>query len=288
MRILVLAKMLLLALCGFANQVFAEPREYAVDVQIAYTPFQEYFIEILRLSLDASKAPNETIQLRFATHQYTQARLISTVEKGQANDLIWLKTSLSREEKMRAIRVPLLKGLSGYRVLVIRKSDQEKFSHINAKAGLLALVSGQGTHWPDTDVLRENHYKVVEGISSPILYAMLRAKRFDFFPRGVAEVALDAGLINQYDLMIEPRFVLHYPSEFYFFVNKKNSELAERLEKGLNILIKNGTFEKIFFNNDRIKYGIDLIKQPQRKIIELSNPFMTQGTPVNHANYGIK
>lgn len=288
MTLVALGRVLVLMLSCFAVAVQAEPRRYFVDVQLPQNQQEDYYIRLLHLILNASKAPDEVIEFRFANNPLSQARWVAAVVQDKSNNVLWTMTSREREQSMRAIRVPLLKGLIGYRLLVIRKSDAAKFAKINTKEELLALSAGQGMHWPDTEVLRANQIKVTEAMAKENLYKMLVAKRFDFFPRGATEVKLETDLISSQNLMVEPHLILHYPAALYFFVNKENTELAQRLEKGWAIILKNGEFDKLFLSTERVQSALDFLKDPNRKIIEFENPFLPSDTPFNISKYWVK
>lgn len=288
MTLVGLGRILVFVLSCFAVAVQAEPRRYFVDVQLPQNLQEDYYIQLLRLILNASKAPDEVIEFRFANNPLSQARWIAAVVQDKDNNVLWTMTNLEREQSMRAIRVPLLKGLIGYRLLVIRKTDEAKFAKINSKQELLALSAGQGMHWPDTEILRINGFNVKEAMAKENLYKMLVAKRFDFFPRGATEVDLEADLIRSQNLMVEPRLILHYPAVLYFFVNKKNEELAQRLEKGFAIILKNGDFDKLFLSTARVKSALAILKEPNRKVIELENPLLPRDTPFDIPQYWVK
>lgn len=281
MTITAFGRILVFLFCCLSGLALAEPRRYVVDVQIVQQAQEQYYIDLLRLVLNASKAPDEEIEYRFAKNPLSQARWIAVVVQDQRNNVLWTMTDIDREKNMRAIRVPLLKNLIGYRLLVIRKADAAKFANITTKEELLAFTAGQGMHWPDTDILRANQFTVTEAMAKENLYKMLVAKRFDFFPRGVTEVHLETELINSQNLMVEPHLVLRYPAALYFFVNKNNAELAQRLEKGWAIILKNGEFDKLFLNSERIKAALAILKQPNRRIIELENPTLPSDTPLS-------
>lgn len=288
MGLVALGRILVFVLSCFAVAVQAESRPYVVDVQLPQNAQEDYYIQLLRLILNASKTPNEVIEFRFANNSLSQARWVAAVVQDKSNNVLWTMTNIEREQSMRAIRVPLLKGLIGYRLLVIRKSDAAKFAKINTAQELLALSAGQGMHWPDTEILRANQFKVSEAMAKENLYKMLVAKRFDFFPRGATEVGLEADLIRSQNLMVEPHLILHYPAALYFFVNKNNTGLAQRLEKGWAIILKNGEFDKLFLSTERVKSALDILKEPNRKVIELDNPFLPSDTPLNVSTYWVK
>ncbi|MDM8517311.1 hypothetical protein QUF76_14005, partial [Desulfobacterales bacterium HSG16] len=59
--------------------------------------------------------------------------------------------------------------------------------------------------------------------------------------------------------------------------NKKNLKLADRIERGLKIALKDGTFKKLF-----LKYHDPVIKQAKlngRNLFIIKNPTLPAGTP---------
>ena len=280
MRLPKIRHLLVACLCLLLSAM-AESRIYVVDVQLKPSAKDDYYyVDLLRMILNASKAPDEVIDIHFNGEKISQARWIAAIEKDEGNNVIWTMTSAEREKTMRPIRVPIYKGLMGYRALVISKTDEQKFARVKTKEDLVAFTAGQGLHWPDTAILRENQFRIMESVTKESLYKMSAAKRFDFFPRGVIEILTEDDYIRQQNLMVDPRLIIHYQTDMYFFVNKKNTELAERLERGWDIIIRNGEFDKFFYNTDRIIFALSFLKQPGHTIIELDNPFLPEDTPM--------
>lgn len=267
--------------------VSAEERLYRVDIPMVIPGDGDYFVRLLRLVLDASKAPDEKIELVFAPEVLTQARSIAEVQKGRQNSVFWTVTNKEREQSLQPIRVPLFKGLLGYRMLVIRMEDEQKFAQIHDLAALGKLSAGQGAQWPDTNILLANQLPVVRGVSRESLYKMLLGKRFDYFPRGITEIVAENDLIPDRGLMIEPHLILYYPSAMYFFVNKQNRELAGRLERGLAQVIENGEFDRLFYSLPRVQWAMQQLGQGQHLILELNNPDIPTATPLQDARYWI-
>jgi len=257
-----------------ANVAVAAPKPYVVNIQVARPVGADYFVDLLDLMLNASKESDEVIEFHFGDRQLSQARWLTAVAQDTGNNVLWVMTNKVREDGLRAIRAPLLRGLMGYRALVIRKGDEARFASIKTKQDLLDLKVGQGMHWPDTDILRANQLQTVEAIEKKNLYKMLAAKRFDYFPRSITELYLEEDFIRSANLVVEPHLLLHYQTELYFFVNKKNTELAGRLEKGWAIIQKNGEFEKFFLAAKRVRLALDILKH-EHTIIELQNPFLS-------------
>lgn len=71
------------------------------------------------------------------------------------------------QERNFMIGTPILSGLLGYRVLIVRKEDLPKFRAIAGEAQLKQLSAGQGRGWVDTEVLR--HPGVVLSFAGHVL-----------------------------------------------------------------------------------------------------------------------
>lgn len=84
-----------------------------------------------------------------------QAREVEELNDGKVS-VIWIATSIDFEEKLLPIRVPLYKGLLGYRIFIIRKGEQDRFDRVQSLDDLRAILLGQGRGWTDTAVLQAN------------------------------------------------------------------------------------------------------------------------------------
>ncbi|HWV13943.1 MAG TPA: hypothetical protein VN030_00840 [Cellvibrio sp.] len=261
-------------------------RHYVVDIQILDPERQgEYIPTLLKMILNASKAPNETIDFIYSDRRFSQARWFAEVERNNINSVIWTVTTKEREALLRPIRVPIFKGLLGHRIFVIRKEDQPLFSDITNIKDLSTLRAGQGIHWPDTDIMEANGLPVILGAGAENLYKMLKVKRFDYFPRGILELMPEDKHLKANEVVPEEDILLSYPSAMYFFVNKRNTELAERLEKGWEIIYKNGEFDRFFFSHPRVVEALAELKKHKRRIIRLENPYLPAETPLERTEY---
>ena len=238
-----------------------------------------YYIEVLRLALNKASATDGLPTLIMSDKTMYQKRAIEQLKQNRGIDVVWTMTSIKREADLQAIRIPLLKGLLGYRIFIIRKGEEAKFAAIQTLDDLKQLTAGQGRDWPDTKILEANGIKVVSGIKYSSLFAMLQYKRFDYFPRGVNEAWAEVKAHPDKDLVVEKNLLLQYPAPIYFFVNKQNQILADRLERGLRIAIKDGSFEKLFKNHPANKEIFELSNIDKRKIFRLQNPYLPQATP---------
>lgn len=264
----------------------AEPQRYVVDIQILAADRQsEYCPTLLKMILHASKAPDEVIEFNFSDRRFSQARWFAEVQRNATNSVIWTVTNKDREALLRPIRVPIYKGLLGNRVLVIRDGEQARFANIKTLSDLSTLIAGQGMHWPDTDIMQANGLPVITSNGTESLYPMLRVKRFDYFPRGIFELTSEVGAIQANNLVAEKEILLSYPLAMYFFVNKNNIELAERIEKGWAIILKNGAFDKFFFSQPKVVAALQDLKKHKRHVIHLQNPYLSTLTPTDRPEY---
>lgn len=239
-----------------------------------------YYIDMLRLALHKTSAINGAATLVMTNKTMRQNRTIEQLKLNKDIDVLWTMTSTKREAELQAIRIPLLKGLLGYRIFIIRKGEEARFSAIETLNDLKQLTAGQGRDWPDTKILRANGIKVIAGSSYQGLFGMLQHKRFDYFPRGVNEAWAEVKIHADKNLVVEKKLLLQYPAPIYFFVNKENKQLADRLERGLRIAIKDGSFAQLFKNHPANKEILQLTAIDKRRIFRLHNPFLPQATPL--------
>lgn len=282
---------ILFALCmGISSYVQAQPESDKVHIPVRVQATQleqptDYFTTLLAMALNASKADNEVIDIVFSERDYSQARWIHLVQNSSDNFVIWTMTDKEREQLLRPIRVPLFKGLFGYRVLLIRDNEQQRFDRIADVTGLAQLLAGQGTHWPDTPIMQHNGLRVTTAETTESLFRMINARRFDYFPRGISEAWFELAQRNEKNLVVEKNILLHYPAALYFFVNKNNEALAKRIERGLEMLIDNGQFDEFFYKHPRVSSGLERITN--RHVIHLENPFLPPETPLGNPRYWI-
>lgn len=237
----------------------------------------QFFAKLLELALQKTQATDGDFELKQSHDNYTSKRLLAELIRGDnAINIIWTSTSKMREELLLPIKISIVRGLNSYRVFLIRKEDQEKFHGIRNLKALGKLLAGQGAQWPDTAVMMSNNLPLVTAAQSDLLFDMLAGKRFDYFPRGLYEVWGEQELNADKGLIIEDSLMLHYPAPIYFFVNKKDTALANRIERGLRIAIQDGSFELLFFSVPGFKRGYEELQHSQRLTLQLNTDFPTQ------------
>ena len=238
-------------------------------------PKQSYFVDLLTLSLEASKEKFGDYQLQGVAIEMAQARSSIMLERNQYIDIVWRMTSKDLEQHLQAIYFPLLKGIMGYRIFIIRKNDQQFFNKKMSLHELKLITLGQGYNWPDTEILTDNGFNVVRGYDNYLL-KMLARKRFDFFPRAIHEPWLE--IKEHPEFTIEKNLMLQYPAPIFFFVNKSNKRLQQRLNYGLHQLLKTGEFDRFFVNHPITAGILDKANVSSRAIFTLNNPLLSEQT----------
>lgn len=228
----------------------------------------QYFYSLLDLVLAKTAATDGDYEIVLYPKIINYERYLQGVKIG-IMDVIWTNTDKSREIELLPVHIPILKELNSYRVFFIRKEEQEIFDQVKTLDDLRKLKCGQGSSWPDTTILRNNGFHVVTAIRQDSLQKMLESKRFDFYPRGLYEIWREQAANTDANIVIEKNIMIYYDSPIYFFVNKNNKKLAERIERGLNIAINDGSFDRLFFSVANFKRGYEEQTNGKRRLFKL-------------------
>jgi hypothetical protein len=237
----------------------------------------DYYIELLQKALART---GKHYIFEQATRGLSGSRQLYTVADGSV-DVGWSLSTDEKEKTLRPIRIPIDKGLIGWRLLLINKDDAKLFADIKSINDLRSIRLGQGQDWADTLILRANHFNV-EGVSTyDGMFKMLKQKRFRYFPRSIMEIWSEVDEHKDLNLAIEGTILIHYPAAFYYFVSTENLALARDIETGLEAMIRDGEFDKIFnkYHAQRIKNA----KLDQRRVYKLNNPYLPKATPLNRS-----
>ncbi len=237
-----------------------------------------YYGKTLSMALDKSvkeHGPYEIVPVDAHMRQKRQFVSLNT----NLIDVVWTGTSAEREKLAQPIRIPLLKGMLGHRVFVIRKTDLNKFRSLNSLQELAKLRAVQGLDWPDVDALKHAGLKVEDQISRNSLYKMVSNKIVDYHPRSTMEILDEFRGTNDPALAIEQKHLLVYPAAMYFFVRTEDTDLANRLTTGLRNAIADGSFDEHFLSFPSHREALKLFYDGKRVIHRLENPFMSPETP---------
>lgn len=242
---------------------------------------EAYVVDLLQLAID--HLPQQYL-LQASPTPMSQSRAQLNLENADPQlQVMWAMTTREREAKLLPIRIPIYKGLIGWRVNLLRATDAQRLSQVKNLNELKSILFGQRHDWPDTPLLRANGLQVVTSPSYESLFNMLAAKRFDAFPREVVTAWQEQAraVANGQALVVDAHVVLHYPTALYFFTSRQRPELAEDIRLGLEAAIADGSFAALFERH----HGATLrqARLAERRVIELHNPELPSATPFDRA-----
>lgn len=282
MKILCVLCSVLLCLLSYRNYAVELIKHNGIDQTLDEQ--KHYFPSILQLAIDKSVSKYGPAQLVTIELPMPQQRQFKSLDD-HIIDVMWTMTSNKLEKEALPVRIPLLKGLLGYRVLVIRKNQETQFSAITQLEQLKNLTAVQGFGWADVDILRSNGLKVEESSWYDSIYKSLNAGYYDYFPRSILEAQSELANYSFDNLKIAPQHLLIYPTAIYFFVSKQNSQLAERLHYGLTQAIVDGSFEQLFRRFPQHISALQELAKQNRVVLQLSNPTLPADTPLDNPTF---
>ncbi|WP_138514769.1 amino acid ABC transporter substrate-binding protein [Rhodoferax bucti] len=263
------------ALGGPMNYIYPPP-ESGADVRM------NFYWDVLQLALDETSAKWGPYTLQASPKVMTPGRAEVQLSAAQDITLMARTTSVEREKKLIPLRIPLDKGLTGYRLFLIKGNNQAALGSIRGLKELRQFSIGQAGNWVDGDILRHSELQVVPGPTYESLFSMLDAGRFDLFSRGVNEISaeLAANAHTYPSLTIEKKLLLYYPLPRYFFFSRtpEGEQLAARAEEGLRILMRNGKFQKRYAVFK--KSLLEDLQLSGRRILRIPNPLLPPETPL--------
>jgi hypothetical protein len=232
----------------------------------------QYIVDVLELVLQKTGVRYELVE---STDVLLQGKAFKLLSNNRTVNVVWAMTDDKREEDFLPIRIPLYKGLIGWRVLLV---NPEKLSQLESSK-LRDNYAVQGMDWPDLKILQANGFNVVSATNYDEAFTIMHRKQADMFPRSIIEVF---GELAQPELtkalVIEPNFVLQYPAATYFFVNQRDVILGRLLTTGLEMAVADGSFDKLF----NATY-LDMLHQlglNKRTLLTLKNPLLPIHTPL--------
>lgn len=264
----------------------------AMDVAILDAPVNEidkrndYTNILLTHILQRTQAKYGPFRVEYAPSYMYRDRLLTELKRGAVVNVTAKATRPDWEDsELLTLRIPVDKGITEYRISLIRADDQEKFSHITDVEDLKRLTLGVGHAWSTRQVFQALNFKYEAAADWEGLYKMLVAGRFDYFPRALSEVFVeyDDRKANFPDMAIEKSMMLYFPLPKYFFVSPQSPRLAERIEEGFKLMIKDGSFDRLF-----LKYHQPLIDRADfcsRRILRVNNPLLSDKTPLDKPEY---
>ncbi|MGB3724393.1 MAG: hypothetical protein WA981_01385 [Glaciecola sp.] len=233
----------------------------------------DYHLTLLKMAL--KEAANGRVIPKFNVYQnlMSQKRASAELLDGESIDVYWLGADASLDASLRAIQVPTTRGLIGYRQFIVNKASTKQFDKIQSIEDLQSLVACQGSHWPDTIIMREANLKVVTSPLYENLFKMLNAKRCDYFPRGLHDIKNELSSVSEQfpNLINYEPILMHYPFAVFFYTSKSNEALAQWIEQGMLSLAKQGKIESLMQRHPLTSHVYPLSEQKSTTYLSLDN-----------------
>lgn len=233
----------------------------------------QYYLALLRrvLELGAQGRPMPTI---VQTLEMEQGRVVRELSVHRSIDLMWAGVDAEKNQQLRAIPYPLERGLMGFRKFTIHRDLASTLDGVTTLKPLQKLITCQGLAWPDNQILRQAHFRVMTSPVYENLFKQVNARRCDLFPRGLHEgdaelserQALYPNLQRYQDMM------LHYPMAIYFYTRQGDEELALWLETGLREFNARGEHLRFMQSQPLTAHVFPLKKHRSSRWFELENP----------------
>jgi len=178
---------------------------------------------------------------------------------------------LEMDAELDVISAPLLKGLLGYRVFIVKTENLQRFAAIKSYEDLQRFKVGQVNYWADVPIYIDNKLPLVEGTSLESLFFMLSRGRFDYIALSIGEAkkTLEEMQYLYRELTIVPDIAIYYPFPVNFQVSKRAPQLSRRLEKGARLAQQKGSMETLF--NKHFSSALKELQSEKLRLFILSN-----------------
>lgn len=238
---------------------------------------QSYELALLQACLNVTNEEYFAVKVTVDNSNYPCADDEGNIFNSGADILVTVAGNVKFKDKNKlVISQPLTKGLLGYRLLLVRDDSLAKFAQLKKPQQLQALSMGIPQTWADAELFRHNQYKVIEQGTLDDLFLLLKNGTFDYIALGANEVEeiFNHRVASMGEISIEPTLLLYYPFPLVFYVNPRNPALAQRMEKGLKMIINNGEYDRLF----NYYYGdvAPRLNLRNRRMFTLENPILPE------------
>lgn len=258
------------------------PNSYAVDTFIINPPESnndhryQYTYDLLTLIIEATNNDFGVGTIQISDVVMSRNRIFRGLLEGKTVNVIAEASNSQWDEQLIPIKIPIRKGIQGFRVFIIKKQNLPIMANINTLAQLMALDTGSGSQWSSKAAMQNAGFNVIESIQYDNLFNMLSMGRFITFGRGVNEAFQEVEQFKQQypDLVVDDNILLHIPLATYYYVAPNQPHLATRIQEGLKRIIANGKFDELFYRRHcefLLKSNIN-----HRRVFKIINPLTTE------------
>jgi hypothetical protein len=244
----------------------------------------EYRVAVLRAALERTREGHGEYTLEATAQPMLLRRQVEEVRRaGGLLTVLCRSVSVEMERELWPVRIPVDRGLTGYRVLLIREGDRARFEAARTLDDLRQFVYGVEEWIFEDDILKANGFRVMTGSDYEGLFQMLANGRFEAFPRpaGSVRAEYESRRKGMPGVVIERSLVLHYPMPLYFWFAKtaEGERLAARVTEGMKGMVEDGSLERMFFAH----FGREIreLELERRRVFRIDNPLLKRAAPLD-------
>lgn len=225
----------------------------AVDVAIVDRPVSEedhrrdFANVLLRTVMERTEPAWGPYQIKEAPVFMERQRLLSAMQLGKQVNIAAIPADKEWMATLPSIPIPIDLGLQSWRIALIDARQQQRLSALAAGGQLKQATAGVGTTWALRGVLENNAYPIVTGNSYDGLFLMLKAGRFDYFPRSINDIfdEVESHRRQFPNLAIEQSMVLYARVPWLFFISPQQERLRARVAAGMEAMLKDRSLERL-------------------------------------------
>lgn len=250
--------------------------------QTKYDKGFEHKYDVIKTALTLTEAEYGSFTIKSELPLLQGKRMIDGVAKGDIINISIGPYNQEWNENTFTIPVPIRGGALSYRLLLIHKKDLKQYEHVKTIEDLKRFNAGVLSIWATKELLQNQKLPTIDSNHYDGLFTMLNNHRFDYIARGIYEIFDELALYGEQlnNIVIEPTLAIYAPTYTLIYVSPNYPKLAERLHKGLLLMVENGDLKRIFtqyYGNSVKKSNIE-----NRTILYLTPPpNLTFKTPLD-------
>ena len=246
----------------------------------------DYRIELLQHALSYTREQLPKLSVKATPETLTDLRANMRLSSGEQAFIVSSFPGRSlKKTNIEPIQPSILAGMLGFRLLLVRPDKVDYLSQLRSRGQFKSkAIAGFGAQWQDLKILQDNNIAVRTSSQYLGLFDMLASRRFDYFPRGLAEVFQELEVGDRRQLFqIHPDIAIYYPYPVYFHINTRYHDIAKRIELGLLKAKQDGSFRALFRRHHQ--FAIDWLSRNHLHIILLQGATQASLEPVDNMDW---
>lgn len=198
-------------------------------------------------SLSLYTSPNQDLNIVQIKTEMSLNRALKEVENNGLINIIIAPVRSDLSQDTEIVKIPLLKGLLGFRQLVVSNELNHQLEKIRSLDDLRQYKIGQVDGWVDIDIYRSNGFKVNAAANLELAFRMLNGNRFDMLPLGIIELDREYSSRKKTfpNMQVNESFFIYYPLPVMIHVSPNQEGLFDFLEGALQKMAVDGNLDAL-------------------------------------------